>query len=258
MGRDRPPGQQQPGGDLWVRQPCRQQRGDLGFGGRKALLPDRLQPGHVRGGAEPAIDLHRAGERGPGLPTVAGRMNSPPARSDRPRLPAGWHRGPAGRGNGGCSPPYAGSAIQQPRLQRGRCTPARCERRRSSWLGGRRRQASPRSPRVPPCSRRTRQSTLRAPLAAVRIQGHVANGAHLKRKNSQQERRCGVPSPVTSAQWCARPPRGRCLCANERRVSSGCARHESRSSAETAAAWRRSRGWTALPPPARRSWFRSA
>src|SRR5580704_2523776 len=91
MGRDRPPGQQQLGRDLWIRQPSLYQRGDLDLGGREAVPPaGRLtvlrvraaadavgpeawvQPGPVRCGAERAIDLHRAGERRPGLPTVAG------------------------------------------------------------------------------------------------------------------------------------------------------------------------------------------
>ena len=102
MGRDRPPGQQQLGGDLGVRQPCLHQRGDLGFGGREAVPPAarltvlrvraaadavrpeaRLEPGHVSGGTQRAIDLHRAGERRAGLRTVAGADELPGRRLQR-------------------------------------------------------------------------------------------------------------------------------------------------------------------------------
>ena len=52
----------------------------------------RLQPGHVSGGTERAIDLHRTGERRPGLPTVVGADELPSGRLQRLRTqqrPAG-------------------------------------------------------------------------------------------------------------------------------------------------------------------------
>ena len=88
MGRDRPPGQQQRGGDLWVRQPCLHQRGDLGFGGREAVSPACLQPSHVRSGAERAVDVRCLGERGPGLLAVAGADELPGGRLQRLGLAA--------------------------------------------------------------------------------------------------------------------------------------------------------------------------
>ena len=142
-----------------------------------------LKPGDVGGGTERGVDLHGPGERGPGLAAVAGVRRTPrrppPAPSRRAaagwrrhsaprRRAAGWRRGPAGRGSTARSPAGGGSPIRRRGPRRGPRGPARCPGRRSSWPGGRRRRAGPRSPRVPRCCRRTRRSARPAPPAARR------------------------------------------------------------------------------------------
>jgi anti-sigma regulatory factor (Ser/Thr protein kinase) len=57
----------------------------------------------------------------------------------------------------------------------------------------------------------------------------------------------------TSTRGYAAPIRARYRSANGRRACSGCGRRGSPQSTGTAAAWRRSPGWTALPPQRRRS-----
>ena len=102
MGRDGPPGEQQPGGDLGVGQSLLHERGDLDLGRREAVPaaarlpvlgvrpapyavgPERsLQPGNVRGRAQQVVDLHGIGEGGPGLATIAGLDEVPGGRLQR-------------------------------------------------------------------------------------------------------------------------------------------------------------------------------